>query len=136
MPRPLRILCVEDQEILGDVMLCLLGQAGYWVQHVSDGLDAWDRISQDLADFDVVITGHLMPRLNGLEFVELLRQATFPGRVILYTAGVSPDVAERYRKFGVTSIIQKSARAEDLLRAVVDQPAARAMAVIGGTPQG
>lgn len=115
---PLRILCVEDQEILGDVMLCLMARAGHWVEHVGDGRHAWDKISQDLANFDLVITGHLMPRLNGLELVELLHETTFPGRIILYTAGVSADVAERYRALGVSSIIEKSSRAEDLLRAV------------------
>lgn len=99
-------------------MLCLLAQAGHWVEHVSDGFDAWDKISQDLANYDMVITGHLMPRLNGLELVELLREAVFPGRIILYTAGVSMEVADRYRALGVTSMIEKSARAEDLLRAV------------------
>src|SRR4051812_16322081 len=116
--RPLRILCVEDQEILGDVMLCLLAQAGHWVEHVSDGIDAWDKISQDLANFDVVITGHLMPRLNGLELVELLHEAIFAGRIILYTAGVSAEVADRYRALGVSTMIVKSSRAEDLLSAV------------------
>lgn len=115
---PLRILCVEDQEILGDVMLCLLSQAGHWVEHVGDGLDAWDRISQDLANFDVVITGHLMRRLNGLELVELLHETGFPGRIIVYTAGVNRDIADRYRALGVSAIVEKTARAEDLLRAV------------------
>lgn len=127
MNEPLRILCVEDQEILGDVMLCLLSQAGHWVEHVSDGLDAWDKISQDLANFDVVITGHLMPRLDGLEFVELLHEAVFPGRIVLYTAGISTDVAERYRSLGVSSIILKSSRAEDLLAAVSASRAASRM---------
>lgn len=116
--KPLRVLCVEDQEILGDVMLCLLSQAGHWVEHVSNGLDAWDRISQDLANFDLVITGHLMPWLNGLELVELLHEADFPGRLIVYTAGVSNEVADRYRAFGVTAIIPKSTRADELLNAV------------------
>ena len=123
MNEPLRILCVEDQEILGDVMLCLLSQAGHWVEQVSDGFDAWDKISHDLANFDLVITGHLMPRLNGLEFVEVLREADFPGRIILYTAGVSPEVAARYRALGVRSIVVKSSRAEDLLAAVAIIPA-------------
>lgn len=118
MTRPLRILCVEDQEILGDVMLCLLSQAGHWVEHVTDGIDAWDRISQDIANFDVVVTGHLMPRLNGLELVELLHEATFPGKIILYTAGLSPAVRERYRSLGVLAIIEKSTRAEELLDAI------------------
>ena len=127
---PLRILCVEDQEMLGDVMLHLLAQAGHWVEHVSDGLDAWDKISQDLANFDVVITGHLMPRLNGLELVERLREAAFPGRIILYTAGVSAAEADRYRAFGVSSIIVKSSRAEDLLSAV-DACAATVRVVAG-----
>jgi CheY-like chemotaxis protein len=118
--KPLRVLCVEDQEILGDVMLCLLAQAGHWVEHVSDGIDAWDRISEDLASFDVVITGHLMPRLNGLELVELLHEADYPGRIILYTAGVNSEIADRYRTLGVSAIIAKSARADELLRAVCE----------------
>jgi DNA-binding NarL/FixJ family response regulator len=116
--RPLRILCVEDQELLGDVLLCLMSQAGHWVAHVSDGIDAWDKISQDLANFDIVITGHLMPRLNGLELVELLHQAGVPGRMIVYTAGVDSDIADRYRALGVSAIVEKTARADDLLRAV------------------
>jgi CheY-like chemotaxis protein len=118
MNRPLRVLCVEDQEILGDVMLCLLSQAGNWVEHVGDGFDAWGKISQDLANFDLVITGHLMPRLNGLELVELLHEADFPGRIILYTAGVSSEVADRYRALGVSTIIMKCSRAGSLLNAV------------------
>lgn len=126
---PLRILCVKDQEILGDVMLCLLSQAGHWVEHVSDGFDAWDRISQDLTNFDVLITGHLMPRLNGLELAELLGEAAFPGRIILYTAGVRAEVADRYRALGVSSIIEKSSRAEDLLGAVDGSVAARPVMV-------
>ena len=118
MNRPCRILCVEDEAILGDVLLCLLSQAGHWVEHVNDGLDAWDKISQDLTNFDVVITGHLMPRLNGLELAQLLREAVFPGHIILYTAGVGADVAERYRGLGVRSISLKSSRAENLLSVV------------------
>lgn len=116
--RPLRVLCVEDQELLGDVMLCFLAQAGYWAEHVSDGREAWERISSDLANYDVVITGHLMPRISGLELVELLHQAAFPGRIVVYTAGVSAEVAARYRALGVRSIVVKSSRAEDLLRVV------------------
>ena len=115
---PLRILCVEDQEMLGDVLLHLLAKSGHWVEHVTDGLDAWDRISHDLTNFDVVVTGHLMPRLNGLELVELLHEAVFPGRIILYTAGVNAEDADRYRALGVSAIIVKTSRTEDLLAAV------------------
>ena len=113
MKRPLRILFAEDNELLGDVMLCLLANIGHWVEHVDDGLRAWDRISQDLSDFDVVVTDHQMPGLKGLELVELLQQANYPGRNIVHSSCLSSDEIETYRRFGVRSIVLKGSRAED-----------------------
>ncbi len=116
--KPLRILCADDNELLGDVMLCLFSKAGHWVEHVEDGLQAWDRISRALDSFDVVVTDHQMPGLKGLELVELLRQANYPGRIIVHTSALTSDEIERYRGFGVESIVVKASRADELLSTV------------------
>lgn len=116
--RPLRVLCADDNAMLGDVMLCLLARAGYWVEHVEDGLKAWDRIAPDVRNFDVVVTDHQMPTLNGLELVELLRQASFPGRIVVYSSSLTPSLLDRYRAFGVTSFVTKASRSDELLGAI------------------
>jgi CheY-like chemotaxis protein len=116
--RPLRILCADDNVMLGDVMLCLLAKAGHWVEHVNDGLRAWDRISQDLANFDVVVTDHQMPGLTGLELVELLRDANYSGRIVVHSSFLKHEQVEAYRRLGVASVVQKAARPETLLTAV------------------
>jgi CheY-like chemotaxis protein len=118
MTRPLRILCADDNAMLGDVMLCLFAKAGHWVEHVNDGLRAWDRISQDLTDFDVVVTDHQMPGLTGLELVELLRQANYSGRIVVHSSSLKHEEIAAYRGFGVASVVQKAARPDDLLTAV------------------
>jgi DNA-binding NarL/FixJ family response regulator len=99
-------------------MLCLFAKARHWVEHVSDGLRAWDRISQDLANFDVVVTDHQMPGLTGLELVELLRQANYSGRIVVHSSSLKHEEIEAYRGFGVASVVQKAARADELLTAV------------------
>lgn len=116
--RPLRILCADDNAMLGDMMLCLFSRAGHWVEYVENGLDAWERVSSGISHFDVVLTDHQMPGLTGLELVELLRQAHFRGRIVVHTSALTPAEFERYRAFGVAEIILKSAHAEQLLTAV------------------
>lgn len=116
--RPLRILCADDNALLGDVMLCLFAKAGHWVEHVDDGLSAWGRISADIRNFDVIVTDHQMPGLTGLEFVELLRQANYSGRIVVHSSVLATEEIEAYRSFGVKSIVMKAARADELLSAV------------------
>ena len=118
MVRPLRILCADDNAMLGNMLLCLFSQAGHWVEHVGNGLDAWERISADASNFDVVLTDHQMPGLTGLELVELLSQAKFPGRIVVHTSALNSAELERYRALGVSEVVIKSARADQLLAAV------------------
>ncbi len=99
-------------------MVRFLTNAGHVVEHVGDGLEAWDRISKDIGYFDVLVTDHQMPGLTGLELVELLRQANYSGRIIVHTSGIEPEQRERYQVFGVESIILKSSSARHLLCAV------------------
>lgn len=116
--KPLRILCADDNTILGDVLIRLLSLAGHAVEHAADGLDAWNKLSKDIGGFDVLVTDHEMPGLNGLELVELLRQGNFRGRIIVHSAGLAVADAERYRTLKVDRIIAKGTEAEELLDVV------------------
>ncbi len=116
--KTLRILCADDNAVLGDVMVRLFAAAGHRAEHVGDGLEAWDRLSPALGHFDVVITDHDMPGLNGLELVELLRQAAYRGRVVVHSATVSPRLAQKYRAFGVDAIVAKPTPGDEFVRQI------------------
>ena len=118
MKQPLRILCADDNTMLGDMMVCLFSRAGHWVEHVENGLHAWEKLSADVANYDVVLTDHQMPGLTGLELVELLRQANFPGRIVVHTSALTAAESDRYRAFGVAEIVLKSSQADRLLTVV------------------
>lgn len=116
--RPLRILCAEDNPQLGDIMLCLFARGGNWVEHCADGASAWSRLKEDPAGFDVLVTDHSMPGLDGLQLVAHAKNAGFRGRIIVHTSGLKAADRSRYEAMGVDAVVVKAARAEELLRAV------------------
>lgn len=114
----LSILCADDNLLLGEVLIRVFDRAGHRVEHVGDGLTAWERLSRDLAAFDVVVTDHHMPGLNGAELVELLREAGYPGRIIVHSSSLTDEVRETYQRLGVTTFVPKTCKPETLLSAL------------------
>lgn len=118
MSQPLRILCADDNAMLGEMMRHLFTGAGHAMEHVDNGLEAWDRISKDLGYFDVVVTDHQMPGLDGLELVELLQQAGYAGRIVVFSSGLTREQTESYCRLGVRGMVMKPSNVEELLGAV------------------
>lgn len=118
--RPLRVLYADDNDILGDVMLCLLAREGLWAEHVENGLTAWTKLSETNAatEFDVLVTDHEMPGLDGLRLVERIRASGRHLRVIVHTSGLPQATIEHYRRLGVETVVFKGCRPDELLRAV------------------
>jgi len=116
--KPLRILCAEDNTMIGELLIKYLSAAGHAAEHVADGFEAWEKISAGLGCFDVLITDHQMPGLNGLELVELLRQANYRGRIVVHSGAVGAEETASYRALGVDAIVAKAASTAELLSAV------------------
>ncbi|ALA58982.1 response regulator [Nitrospira moscoviensis] len=75
-----RVLVVEDdQDVRG--MICLtLSDAGYNVYEASDGLEAVDALKR--RRYDAVLTDYHMPRMDGLELLDLAT-AMWPGTPVI-----------------------------------------------------
>lgn len=67
-----RILVVEDEPSLAEVMGLYLTRAGYEVQTVSDGKQAMDLLEQEIPDF--VIMDLMLPEIDGLSLTRWLRE--------------------------------------------------------------
>jgi two-component system sensor histidine kinase and response regulator WspE len=67
-----RILVVDDSLTVREVEKKLLVDQGYQVDIAVDGMDGWNAIRR--SDYDLLITDVDMPRMDGIELVELLKQ--------------------------------------------------------------
>lgn len=70
-----RVLVVEDDQDVRIVMCLILSEAGYNVYEACDGLEALEALKK--RRYDAVLTDYHMPRMDGLELLDLV-QAMWP----------------------------------------------------------
>lgn len=109
------ILVVDDDPDIRDALTLVLRSEGYAVIPAEDGQSALDVLGYG-AKPRVILLDLMMPRLNGLEFLEQARDLlqTRDIRVVVVTANQGYAAED----LGVCSIIRKPMDAQDLIRAV------------------
>ena len=89
----MRVLLVEDDELLGDGLRAGLKQAGYTVDWVIDGQSAESALTDN--EFDLVVLDINLPKMSGLEVLRNIRKRGEHTPVLLLTARDSvPDRVE------------------------------------------
>jgi PAS domain S-box-containing protein len=68
-----RVLVVDDEPMIRDLMSQVLGAAGYQVDTAIDGIDAIERVRPDVERYQVVLLDQSMPRLAGRAALRALR---------------------------------------------------------------
>ena len=81
-------MIVEDDANQRKLMAAVLEQYGYNVIQAFDGIDALDQL--DKKHVDLIILDIMMPRMDGFEFTETLRQARSNIPILMVTAKQSP----------------------------------------------
>lgn len=101
------ILIVDDESDVRLVLNTLLTHSGHTVTEAADGREALQLLAE--GDFDLLILDLMMPRLNGEEVLEHLREderlAGLP--VIVLTAKSQPKDVERGYKKGASFYVVK-----------------------------
>ncbi len=105
--RALRILYAEDVRQLRDLLQIVLAKEGHTVECVSDGSQALEKVTANPAAYDLVITDHHMPIMNGLDLVTRLRVLPFPGKIIVFSSELSSAVSLAYRDLKVDYVLPK-----------------------------
>jgi two-component system response regulator EvgA len=117
-PAPLRVLCVDDEPVIREVLGLLLRKYGYTVESVTDGLTAL-RLLQEKGDaFDVVVTDNQMPELSGIEMVERLRAGGYNGRIVFYSSTLGAKSAARLAPLKIDAVIAKGGPITELITAL------------------
>ena len=115
-----RLLVVDDDVFIRELMREVLGQCGYEVDTAEDGEVAWMGLDADPARHDLVLLDKQMPRLDG---ISLLRRIRADGRfadlpVIMLTADTSPEDVSQGLAEGAHYYLTKPST-EDVLKVVI-----------------
>ncbi len=83
-----RILVVEDQNEVRDMLLTMLERLGYEAAACHTGLEALDVLRENPGAFDLVLTDHNMPKMTGLELAQQVSY-DFPDLPFILLSGYS-----------------------------------------------
>lgn len=121
-----RVLLVEDDPQVRAFMDEALHFLGFHVRVAIDGATALARLAEE--DFDVVMTDHRMPEMEGLDLVRALRARDFAGRIYVVSGVLSARERADYEALRVDGVAVKPLALSELnrlLRGRVVIPAGR-----------
>jgi CheY-like chemotaxis protein len=87
-----KILVVDDETYVREMVCSMLTKAGYNVSHASDGLVAYERVKECSGSVNLVVTDIRMPRMDGCELVRRLT-AEYPDIKILCMSGYADPMS-------------------------------------------
>jgi DNA-binding response OmpR family regulator len=123
MNSPLNILLAEDERSVALSISFALKADGHKIEMVSDGEEALSELTRKPGAFDLLITDHSMPRMNGIELVRRLRDTAFRGKIVVLSAHLSAENRAAYLALGVDMMVPKpfdvhQLRASDIIQRI------------------
>jgi len=107
-----RILIVEDEKSMREVLKILLEDEGYETISASDGQDGIRLIQEDI--FDIVITDIKMPRADGFEVLKKVKEISPTSIVIMITAFGTTESTIEAMKLGAYDYIHKPFKIDEI----------------------
>ncbi len=101
----MKILIVDDDPEVNEVLELMLTQMGHEVTAVTQGQEAIARLGQET--YDMVITDVFMPEVSGWEVVEAVKQKSSETPVVFITGWGAQLDREQLNGSGVDGIITK-----------------------------
>ena len=109
-----RILVVEDEQSINDLIEMNLTEAGYICECAYDGLQAADILERE--SFDLVLLDIMLPEVNGYELLDFIKPMGIP--VIFITAKGSMEDKVRGLRLGADDYLVKPFEIVELLARV------------------
>ena len=119
--KKMKLLFIEDDLLSRELMLMMLSDFFDTIATASDGLEGLDKYLQN--DTDLIITDINMPKMNGLEMIEKIRQNNKKIPILILSAYNDTDYLMSAIKYGINGYINKPIQFEQIeqeLRKITD----------------
>lgn len=116
-----RILIIDDEEDLLEILQAILESADHIVEVCNSGIRAISKIKEN--PFDLVLSDIVMPDQDGIETIKQIKEID-PGIKIIGMSGGGTLSAETYltlaKHLGASRILRKPFQGAELLKAVTE----------------
>lgn len=124
-----RILFVDDEKSLVDIVKEILERFGYDVDAHKSSLEALERFKENPESYDMIITDMSMPHMTGDQLIQHVFEIR-PGIPVILCTGFNDDLSEtKARSMGLRAVMNKPVNLRELVtgvRDVLDQEALKA----------
>ncbi|MEM6732460.1 MAG: response regulator, partial [Myxococcota bacterium] len=112
-PEQKRILVVDDEEGMREMLTMTLRRRGYDVHTASHGREALEVLGAQ--PVDIVLSDVRMPELDGLALLQEIKRSHVPVVVLMMTAFAELDTAVEALKLGAADYVSKPFKADEVL---------------------
>lgn len=116
LTRPLRVLLVEDDAVVAEVVAGLLQRAGHQVVHAPHGLAALAEL--ECGEFDLALLDLDLPGIDGISLARLIRGRGLRMPLMALTARVDAEAEPASRAAGMDGFLRKPVTGDMLLAAM------------------
>ena len=111
-----RILLIDDSGFQRKLVRNALVENGHECVEAADGKAGLDKLQEE--NVDLVVTDLLMPGMNGIEFLTVLKDNGHSVPAIVLTSDVQASVRSEYIELGAKAFLNKPLGKEELEAAV------------------
>jgi response regulator RpfG family c-di-GMP phosphodiesterase len=111
-----RILVVDDEKVIRDILADFLKEEGYAVTTVEDGAAAVEELHR--SSYNLVISDLKMPKMGGLELVQKITEESLPVLTVIMTGFGTVETAIEAMKRGAYDYILKPFKVEEVVHIV------------------
>ncbi|HEY3595439.1 MAG TPA: response regulator, partial [Polyangiaceae bacterium] len=109
---PARVLVVDDEKFIREILAEFLGMEGYLVRTAEDGASALTELSR--AHYDLVISDLKMPKMGGMELLEAMSRVAPNALTVIMTGFGTVETAIDAMKRGAYDYVLKPFKVEEV----------------------
>ncbi len=115
-PESPRILIVDDERVIREILSDFLSLEGYLVRTVEDGVEALKELQR--RSYNLVISDLKMPNMGGLELIEKITEQAIPVLTVIMTGFGTVETAIEAMKRGAYDYLLKPFKVEEVVHIV------------------